>query len=71
MPVSDGEELRENGLEARHLQLLDRLLADGRTGDALDLPNALTARLGYETLRFERRDEPHAAPVAQTTSYGR
>lgn len=39
-------------LEARHLLLLDELIAPGRTGATLDLPAGLRVTRGYTTLTF-------------------
>lgn len=44
----------EPGPEARHLALLDQLLAEGQTGAGLDMPGGLRATLGYDTLTFTR-----------------
>ncbi len=42
----------DNLLEARHLQLLDDLLANGHGGSTLHLPGGLRVVLGYATLTF-------------------
>jgi tRNA(Ile)-lysidine synthase len=39
-----------SGLEARHIALIERFIAEGRTGGALALPDALRVGLGYDTL---------------------
>jgi tRNA(Ile)-lysidine synthase len=39
-----------SGLEARHIALIERFVAEGRTGGALSLPDGLRVALGYETL---------------------
>jgi tRNA(Ile)-lysidine synthase len=38
------------GLGRRHHDALDRLVGNGRSGDTIDLPRAIRARLGYEVL---------------------
>jgi tRNA(Ile)-lysidine synthase len=38
------------GLDQRHLAALERLVAEGRSGDGLDLPGGIRARRGYEVL---------------------
>jgi tRNA(Ile)-lysidine synthase len=63
----------EHGLEARHIALLGRLLAEGQTGAGLDLPGGVRATLGYDALTFARmpahavdappRGEAHAVPL--------
>ncbi len=50
----------ESGLEARHIELLDGLLARGTTGSALHLPDGLRASLGYDTLTFARNAQPRS-----------
>jgi tRNA(Ile)-lysidine synthase len=51
------------GLEADHLAALGRLLDAGRSGDSIDLPGGVRARLGYESLVMSR-DQP-TAPAAK------
>lgn len=51
-PAEDAAEA--NGLEARHITLIERFLAEGRTGGALTLPGGLRVALGYDTLRLAR-----------------
>ncbi len=48
------EDDTRQGLEARHLTLLDELIAQGRTGATLDLPVGLRVMLGYTTLTCTR-----------------
>ncbi|MBF6590502.1 MAG: tRNA lysidine(34) synthetase TilS [Ktedonobacterales bacterium] len=48
-------------LEARHIALLDGLLAGGRNGHALDLPEPLRALRGYATLTITRREAASTA----------
>ncbi len=48
LPAEDTAEA--NGLEARHIALIERFIAEGRTGGALTLPGALRVTLGYDTL---------------------
>lgn len=43
-----------SGLEARHITLIERFIARGRTGGALTLPDGLRVGLGYDTLRLTR-----------------
>jgi tRNA(Ile)-lysidine synthase len=42
------------GLDRRHLAALARLVVDGRSGDAIDLPGGIRARRGYEVLEVTR-----------------
>jgi len=56
-------------LEARHIALLERLIADGHTGAALDLPHGLRARRDYTTLILERNPSaPHQSNAATQPS---
>ncbi len=45
------------GLEARHMALIERHIARGRTGAALTLPGGLRVALDYETLSLRRGAE--------------
>jgi tRNA(Ile)-lysidine synthase len=55
------------GLEADHLAALGRLLDRGRSGDSIDLPGGVRARLGYESLTMSRQQPAApAAPVLTT-----
>jgi len=56
--VAGTEPMAEHVLEARHIELLDGLLARGTTGSALDLPGGLRASLTYDTLAFARSPQP-------------
>lgn len=50
-----GDEATSDGaLEARHIALIERLLAQGRTGATLTLPDGLRAYLDYDALRLAR-----------------
>ncbi|HVC99680.1 MAG TPA: tRNA lysidine(34) synthetase TilS [Candidatus Dormibacteraeota bacterium] len=55
------------GLEADHLVTLGRLVTGGRTGDAIDLPGRVRARLGYESLVMSRDQPPASAAQALAT----
>jgi tRNA(Ile)-lysidine synthase len=55
------------GLEAAHLRALARLLEVGRSGDAIDLPGGVRARLGYQGLEMSREDPPAPAEPALAT----
>jgi tRNA(Ile)-lysidine synthase len=50
-------------LEARHIALLDDLLAAGETGARLDLPGGLRATLDYTTVNFSRAVTVGEAPA--------
>ncbi len=64
------------GLEARHIALIERYMAEGHSGGALTLPGGLLARLDYATLRLIRR-QPDAdgsahsggAPLAEPAEW--
>jgi tRNA(Ile)-lysidine synthase len=60
----------ERWLEARHILLLERLLAAGKTGAGLDLPDRVRAELGYETLAFAQSPAAQREPAAQTDERG-
>ena len=64
--LASGDALEAGGLEARHIALIERLIAGGRTGAALTLPDGLRATLGYETLTLAREDEPLAAEAGSS-----
>ncbi|HET9110276.1 MAG TPA: tRNA lysidine(34) synthetase TilS [Ktedonobacterales bacterium] len=51
-----------NGLEARHITLIERFIVGGRTGGALTLPGGLRVALGYDTLSLT-----HAADATDAT----
>lgn len=53
------------GLEARHLALLDRLLDCAQTGAGLDLPGGVRVTLGYEALTCARVAALPAEPRPQ------
>ncbi len=55
------------GLEARHIELIERFIAEGRTGGALSLPGGLRAALGYETLSLVRVSLPSQRPGEQAS----
>lgn len=58
---SSAEDVGEvNGLEARHITLIERFIVGGRTGGALTLPSGLRVALGYDKLSLT-----HAADTAQ------
>lgn len=44
------------GLDRRHLAALEQLVAEGRSGDGLDLPRGIRARRGYEVLEVTPAD---------------
>ena len=57
------------GLDRSHLSALARLVSAGRSGDSIDLPGAIRARRGYESLEMSARFaivEP--APTLRTRS---
>jgi len=57
-----------SGLEARHIALIERFIARGRTGGALTLPDGLRVGLGYDTLSLthaERAQTSAAAPAGE------
>ena len=54
-----------SGLEASHIEALDRLIDSGRTGARLDAPGGLRLRLTYEALVCER-----AAPAQSVLEPG-
>ena len=51
-----------NGLEARHIALIERFLAEGQTGGALTLPGSLRVALGYDTLSVAHMAETAHRP---------
>ncbi|HEX2351124.1 MAG TPA: tRNA lysidine(34) synthetase TilS, partial [Ktedonobacterales bacterium] len=55
------------GLEARHIALIERFIAEGRTGGALSLPDGLRATLGYETLSLARVPQVSQQATEQAT----
>ena len=56
-----------SGLDRSHLLALDRLVREGRSGDAIDLPRAIRARRGYEALDMSARAEiPLPTPALRT-----
>jgi tRNA(Ile)-lysidine synthase len=60
------------GLEARHMTLLERHIAHGRTGATLTLPGGLRVTLGYETLSLTRggaEATPFAATLAEDAEW--
>lgn len=59
----------EHGLEARHLFALEHLLAEGTSGDSLDLPDGLRVRREYDLLIFERQPISQPPPVSQAIEW--
>ena len=56
-----------SGLDRSHLSALARLVSEGRSGDAIDLPRAIRARRGYEALEMSARAEtPQPTPDLRT-----
>lgn len=60
----------EQGFEARHIALLDRLLNEGQTGAGLDMPGGLRVTLGYESLTFARISVVTPEPARDTDERG-
>ena len=48
----EAENAATGGLEARHIALIERFIAEGRSGGALTLPDGLRAHLDYAALRL-------------------
>ena len=67
-PTPDADAATEGasgGLEARHSALIERFIAEGRTGSALTLPGGRRVGLGYATLSLTRAipdDAPDGEP---------
>lgn len=60
-----------SGLEARHIALIERFIAEGRTGGTLSLPDGLRVALGYETLSLTRASQaPQQTGEAQGQASG-
>ena len=61
-----------SGLEARHVALIERFIACGRTGGALTLPGGLRVGLGYDTLSVTRApgEQPGGAATSAEPSDG-
>jgi tRNA(Ile)-lysidine synthase len=61
-------ESASGGLEARHSALIERFVAEGRTGGTLTLPGGLRVGLGYETLSLTHAipgETPDGKPSSQ------
>ena len=58
--LGDAQEMTQ-----RHLQGLDRLLLEGKTGDRLDLPRGVVAVLRRDVLELRLESEPRKLPPAE------
>ena len=57
------------GLDRSHLSALARLISAGQSGDSIDLPGAIRARRGYESLEMSASSPiVEAAPTLRTRS---
>jgi tRNA(Ile)-lysidine synthase len=59
---TDDDEIADTpSLETRHINLIQRLIAEGETGARLTLPDGLRVTRDYDALRFNRDNDPKGA----------